>query len=97
MEWQTLIMYQTLLNVTDNFRKGDITAFTRVLHADEPDSMDIPTFFVDMECRTKRRYFCGGYRVAQRPFALRTFLQTPGAVQAEYIFLGETDYIAMSP
>jgi len=96
MEWQTKIMYQSVLDVTDSFRKGDITSFTRVLHANKADELDIPTFFVDMECKSMA-YYCGGYRVAQRPRALRIFLQTPGAVKAEYIFLGETDYIAMHP
>ena len=90
LNWQTRVMYKTFQNVQ---RGSDMKHFTRLLHRRTDDELmgEVPTVRVDSlhaECDT----WCE-FPVADRPDALKKWLQTEDSKRGEWIVMIETDYL----
>lgn len=89
-------MYKSFLDVAQR-RGSDLKHFTRVLHRQTPDELatEIPTLRVDPptpQCDTRCEF-----PVAERPAAIRQWLQTPDSYRGAAILLAESDYVFNEP
>lgn len=90
LNWQTRVMYKTFKDVA---KGSDMRHFTRLLHRRSDDELmgEVPTVRVDSlhaECDT----WCE-FPVADRPDALRKWLETEDSKRGEWIVMIETDYV----
>ncbi|KDD75998.1 hypothetical protein H632_c402p1 [Helicosporidium sp. ATCC 50920] len=101
INWQSRMMYGSFLRVQKMPGGERMTGFTRILHRSKDDGLsgEMPTFRADPlhpQCDT----WCQ-YPVADRPNAVRQYFDAlhSGREQttAEWLYLGETDYIWIKP
>ena len=94
LNWQTRIMYRTFQKVQPG---SDMLHFTRLLHRRSDDELmaEVPTVRVD-SLHAACDKWCE-FPVADRPDALRKWLQTDDSRRGEWIVMIETDYVWKRP
>ena len=94
LNWQTRIMYRTFQKVQPG---SDMLHFTRLLHRRTDDELmaEVPTVRVD-SLHAACDKWCE-FPVADRPDALRKWLQTDDSRRGEWIVMIETDYVWKRP